>query len=102
MDALPLRESDPPSETTAGARVRPRGTVSGGVPLLRGTPDMLSVPKSSAGIGHGVIINNLVTSQRTFVLPSLSRDINQKMDDAIDSLAIWAAECSKAQVPLEI
>ena len=57
MDALPLRESDhPESETTAGARVRPRGTVSGGVPLLRETPNMLSVPKSSAGIGHGVII----------------------------------------------
>ena len=52
----PQRESDTPSETTAGARVRPRATVSGGVPLLRETPNMLSVPKSSAGIGHGVII----------------------------------------------
>ena len=31
------------------------GTVPGGVPPLRETPDMLSVPKSSAGIGHGVI-----------------------------------------------
>ena len=75
MDALPLRESDPPSETTAGARVRPRGTVSG-VPPLREMADMLSVPKSSAGIGHGVNIIQLGTSQRTFALPSLSRDIN--------------------------
>ncbi len=66
MFSIPLSATRRGRKSTAAAGIRPpvrnprqrsgssAGTVSGGVPPLRETPDMLSVPKSSAGIGHGV------------------------------------------------
>ncbi len=90
-----MRKNQPPvTKTTAGARVRPLG---------QSPEEYRRGGKHLTCFGcHGVLYSIFGLSQRTLKLPALSLEINQKMDDPIDSLAVWAAECSKAQVPAAI
>ena len=91
-----MRKNQPPvTKTTTGARVRPRGQ----------SPEVLEYRRGGKHLTCFIPCGNrkhVGAARRTLKLPALSLEINQKMDDPIDSLAVWAAECSKAQVPAAI